>query len=138
MKATGTYTIKKWIEETYSQISSDSKMTKASVEFDFGGEIKGLGFVEYLMFYRHFDANDPHKSSASYVGLIRFEGMLGKRSGSFVMEDHGTFQDGAANSRVTIVVGSGREGLSGVSGTGSYRADKGRCSFQLEYDIQTA
>jgi hypothetical protein len=137
MKATGIYSAKKWIEETYSQISTEMKLTKASVEFGFSGEIEGSGFVEYLMFYRHFDTNDPHNSSASYVGLIRFEGKLGERSGSFVMEDCGTFQNGAANSRVEILAGSGREELSGISGAGSYRADGGGCSFHLEHNIQS-
>ena len=59
MKAKGTYTVKKWEESTYRQITPEKKMTKASVEYGFTGEINGKGSVEYLMFYSHSDPKDP-------------------------------------------------------------------------------
>ena len=74
MKAKGSYSVKKWEETTYCQISSGMKMTKASVEYALTGDILGEAIVEYLMFYSVFDAEDQHKSSATYVGLIRVAG----------------------------------------------------------------
>ena len=64
-------------------------MTKASVEYSMTGEIIGKTLVEYLMFYKYFDAKDQHKSSAMYIGLMRFVGSVQGKEGSFVMEDHG-------------------------------------------------
>ena len=94
MKARGTYTVKKWEETSYQQISHEMKMTKASVEYAFSGEIEGKASVEYLMFYSRFDPKDQHKSAASYVGLIYFDGTLSGKSGTFVLEDNGTFEGG--------------------------------------------
>jgi len=135
MRAEGTYTVKKWEEQPYEQISPEMKLTKASVEYDFSGAIEGKASVEYLMFYSHFDAKDQHNSSASYVGLMRFDGKLAGRPGSFVMRDNGTFEGGVANSTLQIAEGSGTGALRGINGTGKYRADQQGFHFELDYDL---
>jgi hypothetical protein len=135
MKARATYTVKKWEEATYHQISPDMKMTKASVEFAFTGDMEGKGSVEYLMFYRHVDEKDPHKSAASYVGLIRFEGTVAGKSGSFVMEDRGSFESGTARSDLRIAADSGTGALAGIMGTGTYRANQDGFHLDLEYNL---
>jgi len=135
MRAEGTYTVKKWEENMCEQISSEMKMTKASVEYGFSGAIDGKASVEYLMFYSHFDPKDQHNSSASYVGLIRFDGKLAGRSGSFVMKDNGAFEGGTANSTLQIAEGSGTGALRGITGTGMYRADRQGARLELDYDV---
>ena len=135
MRAEGTYTVKRWEEKTYEQISPEMKMTKASVEYGFSGEIDGKASVEYLMFYSYFDPKDQHNSSASYVGLIRFDGKLAGRSGSFVMRDNGTFEGGAAHSTLQIAEGSGTGALRGINGTGMYRADRQGSRLELDYNL---
>ena len=135
MRAKGTYTVKKWEEKTYEQIAPEMKMTKASVEYGFSGEMEGKASVEYLMFYRYSDPKDQHKSSASYVGLIRFEGTVAGQAGSFVMEDKGAFEAGAANSTLRIAESSGTGALKGITGNGMYQADAGGCRFELEYNL---
>ena len=135
MRAKATYTVKKWEEETYQQISPEMKMTKASVEYNFSGDMEGKGSVEYLMFYRYFDAKDQHKSAASYVGLIRFEGTVAGKSGSFVMEDYGSFENGTARSDLQIAEGSGTGELKGIMGTGTYRANQDGLNIELEYNL---
>ena len=135
MRTEGTYTVKKWEESTYAQISAEMKATKASVEYVFSGEIDGRASVEYLMFYSHFDPKDQHNSSASYVGLIRFDGKLAGRSGDFVMTDNGTFEGGVANSSLHIAEGSGTGELRGINGTGMYRADRQGSRLELDYNV---
>jgi hypothetical protein len=135
-KARGTYTVKKWEEVTIDQISPSTKTTKVSAEFVFSGEIEGTGMVEYLMYYRHADSTDPHKSSASYVGLIRFNGTLIGKQGGFVLEDKGSFEAGAASSTLQIVRESGTGSLVGARGTGMYRADSTECRIELDFDLQ--
>ena len=135
MKAKGTYAVKKWEENPYEQISSEMKMTKGSVEYLMSGEINGKALVEYLMFYKYFDANDQHKSSASYIGLIRFAGNVQGKEGSFVIEDHGTFENGSANSTLQIISGSGMEELKGIQGTGRYSANQDGAQFELDYNL---
>src|SRR5262245_45046884 len=137
MKASATYTVKKWEEKPYDEISSDQKMTRASVEYALdGSDIKGKASVEYLMFYSHFDAQDQHKASAEYVGLVRFNGALGGKSGSFVMQDTGRFGQGTATSALQIVDGSGTEELKGIKGKGSYRANKEGFRFEVDYSVE--
>ena len=97
MKAIGTFKPVKWDEKTYDQITADKKLTKASVELAFLGEIEGTARIEWQMFYRHSDDADQHNASATFVGLMRFEGTLNGRSGTFVMADRGTFDKGMLN-----------------------------------------
>ena len=87
------------------------------------------------MFYRHFDPNDQHKASASYVGLIHFDGVLLGKSGSFVFEDNGTFEGGSANSSLRIAQGSGTGSLKGIHGTGRYLANKDGFHLELDYNF---
>lgn len=136
MKAKGTYTVKKWDESTYQQITPEKKMTKASVEYSFTGEINGKGLVEYLMFYSHSDPKDSHNSSASYIGLIYFDGTVSGKSGTFVLEDIGTFEAGSAKSKLRIANDSGTAQLKGIHGNGMYLADQKGCQIELEYDFE--
>jgi hypothetical protein len=135
MKAEGTYTVKKWEEASYQQIALDKKMTKASVEYNLSGEIEGKASVEYLMFYSHSDPKDQHKSSASYVGLIHFDGTLLGKSGSCVLEDKGAFEGGEAKSTLRIAKGSGTGQLEGIRGIGMYLANREGYHFELEYSF---
>ncbi len=41
MHAKSTYTVKKWDEKPYEEISSSMKMTKATVEFEMNGDLTG-------------------------------------------------------------------------------------------------
>ncbi|HET6401079.1 MAG TPA: DUF3224 domain-containing protein [Candidatus Kapabacteria bacterium] len=137
MKAHGTFTPAKWDENTVNQISPVKKITKASVVLDFGkdGEITGKATVEWLMFYKYSDEKDQHNSSASFVGLMRFEGTLNGKSGSFVMEDRGTFDNGALNASLTILPASGAGELQDISGTAKYASGSSRVDFEIEYEI---
>jgi hypothetical protein len=132
MKATATYTVKKWEESMRQQISPDMKMTKASVEYELKGDLEGKATVEYLMFYTHADEKDQHNSAAEYIGLMRFEGKLNGRSGSFVMKDDGRFEAGIADSSLTILEGSGTGDLKRITGTGMYRASKEGARMEVE------
>ncbi|RJP72770.1 MAG: DUF3224 domain-containing protein [Ignavibacteriales bacterium] len=135
MKAKGTYTVKKWDEKIYDQTSFDSKMSKATVEYEVSGEISGKISVEYLMYYKYFNEKDQHSSSAHYIGLMKFEGTLHGADGSFVAEDNGDFENGAANSRLQILSDSGMGNLTGLSGKGRYTADKDGAAIELDYSL---
>ena len=135
MKAAGTYGVKKWEENVYEQISSDMKMTKASVEYTMSGEFNGKAVVEYLMFYKYYNANDPHKSSAVYIGIMRFTGSVSGKEGSFAIEDHGTFENGIASSTLQIIAGSGMGELKNIQGTGRYSADHDGAHIELDYTL---
>ena len=135
MKAKGTYAVTKWEEVTYQQISPGMKLTKASVEYAFSGEIEGKASVEYLMFYSHFDPKDQHKATASYIGLIYFVGTISGKAGSVVLEDKGSFEGGTAKSVLKITKDSGTEQLEGIHGSGMYLANQDGYHIELEYNF---
>lgn len=132
IKIFGTYSPTKWDEHPYQLIEDRMKLTKASVEFEFSGDIVGTGFIEYLMFYTSFDPENMHASKAQYVGQMRIVGTVKDKSGSFVLTDNGTFESGIAKSKVTIISGSGTEELANISGNGTYTADQNSCSWELD------
>ena len=86
------------------------------------------------MFYKYSDANDQHKSSAIYIGFMRFVGTLQGKEGSFVIEDHDTFDNGAANSTLQIIAGSGMGELKGIQGSGRYSANQDGIQIELDYN----
>ncbi len=135
MKASAAFKPIKWDETTLDQISSDVKTTRASVTFAFSGALDGQAAVEYLMFYSYVDAKDPHGSRARYVGLLRVTGRLNGVPGTFVMEEGGTFEKGAATSALTILEGSGTGDLAGIRGTGRLASTKDGASCELDYDV---
>jgi hypothetical protein len=136
MKASGTYSIAKWDESAYDNISPEAKTAKASVDYMLSGSIEGKGIVEYLMFYKFYDEKNPHKSSAIYVGLFRFIGKIDGEDGSFVMEDRGSFENGEARSTLSIIAGSGMGKLESITGTGYYKGDKDGVIIELDYELQ--
>jgi hypothetical protein len=135
MKLSGTYTVKKWEETPYDVVEGRMKATRASVEYAFSGDIDGTARVEYLMFYRCFDDKDPHKADAEYVGITRIIGKLKGKSGSFVITDSGTYGSGMAKSALSIIPGSGTGDLSGIGGSGSYKADQSGCTWELDVSL---
>ncbi len=135
MNITASCSPTKWDEHPYEKIPPTMRMTKASVQFSYKGHMEGIGQTEYTMFYQHYDESDPHKATASYVGLTRFKGTLSGKSGSFVMEDRGTFAGGVATTTSTIVPGSGTDQLKGIAGAGTATATPQGVQFELQYTL---
>jgi hypothetical protein len=111
--AKATFGIKSWDEKPYDEVEGAPKLMRASVTKSYQGDIEGAGKLEYLMMYRT-------AGSASFMGLERVTGSIGGRSGSFVLQHSGTFEDGVAKVTVTIVPGSGTGGLRGMRGEGGF------------------
>ena len=87
------------------------------------------------MFYKYYDANDQHKSSAVYIGIMRFTGSLQGKEGSFAMEDHGAFENGEAKSTLQIIADSGMGELKSIQGTGWYSANQNGANIELDYTL---
>ena len=117
MSLTATFMPARWDEKPYCELPQPMRMTKASIEFTFAGQFEGKAQTEYIMFYKEFDSKDPHRSTATYVGITRYSGTLNGKSGTFVTEDRGTFEGGEARTVSTILDGSGTGDLKGIKGT---------------------
>ena len=135
MKISAPFTPTKWDEADYGPIHEGTKTTKASVEYTFSDPLSGVATVEYLMFYSAFDPNDMHAAEASFVGIIRFTGSLLGKSGTFTLQESGTFSGGVVNSTLRILAGSGIGELKALSGSGTSIADSNGAKWDLEISI---
>lgn len=120
-----TFEVTDWDERPFDQQVGVSKLTSATVEKTYSGEIEGSSVTMWLMAY------DPDET-AEFVGIERVRGMIGGRRGSIVIRHVGVFTDGVAKAELTIV--SGTDELTDASGTGEMVADPAG-SVTLSLDI---
>jgi hypothetical protein len=124
------FEVQSWDENPYVELEGDAKLTRASVGQAFTGDLEGEGSVEWLMCYRE-------DKTADFVGLQRFVGSLGSRSGTFVMTTQGSFDGTEAKGSLDVVAGSGTEELTGITGTGTFAAPLGStAAVELDYDFE--
>ena len=126
--ASATFKVEGWNEER--TVDGDrGAIALAKVEQSLAGDLEGAGFAQWLMCYREDE-------TADFVGLQRFEGNLGERSGTFVLTSNGTFDGKVAAGEMRIVDGSGTGDLAGIEGRGSFSAPHGGdAALELDYSI---
>jgi hypothetical protein len=129
LKASARFAITSWNEMPYSEGQGLPKLSRVSVTKTYTGDIAGQGQVEYLMMYRS-------DGSASFVGLERLVAQLAGKSGSFVLQRTGIFEDGQAKESYFVVAGSGTEDLHGLLGDGTSAVGHGvEHPFTLNYEL---
>lgn len=114
--STITFKGKAWDEKPYEEIGSGAKLSKVSVKQEYTGDMAGSSTIEYIMAY-------ATNGTCSFVGYERFTGTLGGKSGSFVLQHVGKYENGAAKSSFTVVEGSSTDDLVALRGSGSYSAN---------------
>ena len=125
--AKGTFRVQSWQEHPYLELDGGAKLTRASVEQGFAGDIVGGGAVEWLMAYRP-------DGTADFVGMQTVTGTIGGRAGGFVVRSVGSFDGGIAEGAWSVVVGSGTRDLAGLRGHGGFRAPLGpEATYELDY-----
>ena len=127
--ANARFAIKGWDEKPYSEGQDLPKMTKAAVTKTFTGDVAGEGHVEYLMMYRA-------DGTATFVGLERFVGSIAGKTGTFVLQRTGTFENGTAKESYSVVPGSATGELRGLRGGGTSAVGHGmEHPFVLNYEF---
>lgn len=127
MKASSTFKITEWNEETITELDESGKLTRAHIITSYQGEFEGEGILEYVMIYRS-------DGSADFIGYESVTGSVKGQPGSFVFEQRGYFKNGIANSTWTIVEGSGTGDLSDIAGKVSFsEGHKEEYSVTLEF-----
>jgi len=123
------FAIKGWDEKPYSEGPDQPKLSRASVTKTLTGDIQGQSESEYLMMYRS-------DGTATFVGLERVVGRLAGKSGSFVLQRTGVFEDGQAKESYSVIPGSATEDLRGLSGEGRSSVGHGmEHPFTLDYEL---
>jgi hypothetical protein len=127
--ANARFAIKAWDEKPYSEGPDLPKMTRAAVTKTFTGDIAGEGHVEYLMMYRA-------DGSATFVGLERIVGSVAGKTGSFVLQRTGAFENGTAKEAYSVVPGSGTGELKSLRGEGTSAVGHGmEHPLTLNYEL---
>ena len=127
--ANARFAIKSWDEKPYSEGPDQPRLTRASVIKTYTGDIEGEGQVEYLMMYRS-------DGSATFVGLERIVGRLGGKTGTFVLQRTGVFENGQAKESYSVIPGSATGDLQGLLGNGSSAVGHGmEHPFTLNYEL---
>jgi Protein of unknown function (DUF3224) len=119
-----------WDEKPFHEIEGGPKLTRASITNAYHGDIEGEGILEYVLVTRA-------DGTADFVGLERVIARLGDRSGSFVLQHSGTYDNGAVKGAWFVVTGSGTGDLQNLRGDGGYTALHGQdfASVTLDYDV---
>lgn len=130
--ASARFEIKSWKETPYSEGEGLPKLTRASVAKTYAGDLDGEGQVEYLMMYRS-------DGSATFVGLERIAARLAGKSGSFVLQRTGSFENGQAKETYAVIAGSATGELLGLRGDGASAVGHGmEHPFTLGYELAEA
>ena len=123
----GTFRVMSWEEKQYDAAPGQPKFTHARVTHELMGAIEGEASICYLMVYR------PDET-ANFVGLATVTGTIDGRDGSFVMQDIGTFENGVARGRWTILPGLSSGELRGIRGDGHFASSGDAASYRLDVD----
>ncbi len=127
--ANARFAITSWDEKPYAEGPGQPRLTRASVAKKLTGDIEGESHTEYLMMYRA-------DSTATFVGLERVVGRVAGKSGAFVMQRVGAFEDGQAKESYTVIPGSGTGDLKAIRGEGTSSVGHGmEHPFTLSYEL---
>ena len=127
--AEGTFTLTGFDEQTSAELADGAKVTTAAIGQDYEGGFEGHGASDNVMAYRP-------DGTAVIVSFMRMSGSLDGQRGTFVVEERGTYDGTTARAEWTVVSGSGTDGLTGLTGTGSSEAPHGpNGTWSLHYDL---
>jgi hypothetical protein len=109
--------------------AADAPVGAMSIAKTFKGDLDGTSVGQMLAM------GNPAAGSAGYVAMERVTGTLGGRQGSFALQHSGTMDKGAQSLSVTVVPGTGTDGLAGLSGTMDIRIEGGQHFYILRYSL---
>ena len=125
--ADGKITVKTYEPTAYDEPADGPALARIHVVEDFSGEIEAEGVAEFLQTTLGEDA-------ASFVGVERVTGKIGRRSGTFVLQDAGTLKGTTVSGTWFVVPGSGTGELRRLRGEGGFEAELGQgADITLDY-----
>lgn len=129
-QAAVTFAIESWDETLIEEVDKGPTLKRAVVAKRYRGDLEGEGTVVYQMLGRS-------DGSAVFVGFEIVTGSLDGKSGSFVFEHRGTFEDGTVKSVWTVVPGSATAKLTGLQGEVAFAAGhQDEYSIIFDYDFE--
>ncbi|MDH5680213.1 MAG: DUF3224 domain-containing protein [Spirochaetota bacterium] len=78
-KLEGQFIVKSWNEDVVKEMDRGLKVSHATVEQEYSGELHGESHVDYTMVYFN-------EGYSRFVGIEVFDGSINGKKGSFVIE----------------------------------------------------
>jgi len=119
LSASAVFHITDGYEESFSKNENGQKLTTGKFYIFYQGDIVGESVMMELKNY----LNDK---KATVYALERFTGVVAGKSGSFVLEHSGSFENGVITSTRKIVAGSGTNELAGLRGEAYFNSGESR------------
>ena len=127
--AKATFEVSSWQEETYTEPTAKTKLTRATWVQTLSGDLEGEETVGCLMYYQA-------DGTVITESLTSFTGKVGGRTGSFVAKATGKYGDDKATSSYTVVAGSATGKLKGLTGKGKTSiGHDGKGTVTFTYDL---
>ena len=114
---------------TPQPLDPDGFLGRMTIDKRFHGDLEGTSQGQMLA------AQTAVQGSAGYVAIERVRGMIGGRTGTFVLQHSGRMDRGAAELVITVVPDSGTEGLAGIRGRMTIVIDGGAHSYDFDYSL---
>jgi hypothetical protein len=129
-RVSGRTEVKTYAPACFDEIADGPSLVEVRLTETFTGGIEGESTVRVIQ------AAD-RGGSIRFVGLQRVRGLLGGRSGSFLLQPSGTVIGKETNAVWFVVPGSGTGQLKGLRGEGGFKAQLGEHgSYWLDYYIE--
>ncbi|MFD9354499.1 DUF3224 domain-containing protein [Streptomyces sp. NPDC060031] len=129
--ANGRFTYSDWEEHPVGPAESFPRLARATVTNAFTGVVTAPATTcDYTITY-------TAESVGGFAGMELLSGSIDGRKGTFALEERGTFDATGTDCRFEVVPGSGTGDLTGLSGSGSFRARHGESSveYTFTYDL---
>ena len=119
-----------WQEKPTQEFDDGTRMAHAAVRLDHGRDGLTSGYMESVLYYRE-------DGTSSYVSLLRLEGELEGKKGSFVAIGHGQYDGTSAQGAMQIVSGTGDlKTITGTVGGDSTHDDYPLMPLVIEYELK--
>jgi hypothetical protein len=126
---TGTFEGKSWDEQPISEIAGGPKLSRALITNAYQGVIEGEGTLEYLLMYRH-------DGSCVSIGAERIAGVVAGRSGTFILQHTGLYENGVATLTLSVIPGCGTGDLANLRGEGHFAATHGVNPYTFDFHFE--
>ena len=128
-----TYSVKKWARKAWGDQPAaevtGAKLFRIEMSHIYTGHIEGEAAVQYLV-----TQNEAGKGN--FVALEKVTGRVGGRSGSFVLQRIGAFDNGKVKQTLVVMPGSGTGDLSGLSGQATFEGDQHQESYPITFHYE--
>lgn len=121
----GQFTVAKWEENSIVSRPEPQKLNEAIIEYTMKGDLIGSFKGKLLMAAQN-------EATATYVGILVFEGTIGEKRGQFAVRESGSFLEGVARSNWEIIARSGTGDFADLKGEGQYAASDSLVDYRLE------